>query len=282
MTGTFGRYPSSLGVEPIRFYTRTLADIVAENPSTTAVPTAGDWTLADLAGHLTEVQDFWSGIIENRPAGPNEVADQPTNTNRASLDGFGDESRTRAGLSAGLIAANERLVASLSEAALDEPAWSWYGDLQTVEFTWRRQSHEALIHCFDGILAADAPWPEVDPKLAADGVDELFTVMAGGAPEWAETTASGERVLIEATDSGDRWALEFASLTGTSSRGTTYTDEPTTVQVDAEQPVMATIQGRAIDINLWAWGRIPFGCLQGSGDERLWQRLRELVAESTV
>jgi|GEM_PF-3463318 len=51
-------------------FTNQLADIAEVGDLSAPVPTCPDWTLADLAWHLLEVQDFWTWIIGNRPAGP--------------------------------------------------------------------------------------------------------------------------------------------------------------------------------------------------------------------
>ena len=44
--------------------------------------------------------------------------------------------------------------------------------------------------------------------LAADGVDEMVTVMLGGHPEWASFAGDGRVVRLAATDTGDKWLVE--------------------------------------------------------------------------
>jgi uncharacterized protein (TIGR03083 family) len=276
MTVRFGLYPAALGPEPISTYTRLVADIVRHHEPSTPVPAAPGWTLTDLAVHLTEVQDFWSWIIQHRPSGPADRK-QPTNAESpaGSIPTSADE------VADALESANAGLVEQLGSAPLLDRAWSWHPELQTVEFTWRRQTHEALIHGFDAVLAAGVPWPDVAPELAADGLDELFTVMAGGVPGWAVYRPSPDRVLVRTTDTGDHWSLEFGTITGRSPGGTDYADEPTLAVVDASLPTGATVAGSALEVDLWAWGRIGDDCVVVSGDASLVGRVRRLVAEST-
>ena len=269
VTGRFGLHPEALGTEAIARYTRHLVELADPNQLDLPVETCGDWTMADLVWHLTEVQSFWSWIIENRPA-PADEAELP-------------ERAPDAGLRAQLIDANDRLCAALDAAPLDDPTWTWHPDHNTVEFSVRRQSHEALIHCFDAVLATDGLVPEVSPQLGADGFDELVTVMAGGAPAWAAYKASDQRIDVHAEDTSDRWLLEFGSITGRSPGGTEYVDEPTMLVVDAGSgpaPV-AEIRGPAVDLNLWAWGRGSAKALTIEGDPTAVTGLRGLIEDST-
>ena len=265
MSERFGLHPSSLGTEPIAAFTGHLVEFARRTDPTIPIFTALPWTLSDLVRHLAEVQDFWAWIIENRPAAADGVV-------RRSTESIDD-----------LEAANRRLVNALNSARLDDAAWSWHPDHQTVEFTWRRQSHEALVHCFDAVLAqAGAEWPPVDPMLAADGLDELFSVMIGGNPSWAEVTRGGDWLLVETTDTDDAWLLNFATLSGTSPGGTTYSDEPLVVPAEPGfTDPGARISGTALDLDLWGWGRGGAVPIQVEGDVHLMDRLRALVAEST-
>lgn len=262
----FGLHPASFGTGPIAYYTGRLADLADGAGPSTPVRTCGDWTMAELVWHLTEVQDFWAWIIANRPAGP-EAYPQPSRHDGALVEN--------------LRAVNAALVTALEAASTGEKAWSWHPEFQSVDFTWRRQSHEALIHCFDAVLAVDAPRPEVSSLLAADGFDELVTVVAGGVPEWATYHGSEDRLLVEAEDSGDHWNLEFGALSGTSPGGTTYDKLATLAVVDPSLPFRTRIGADALDLDLWGWGRGDRAQLGLEGDVALADRLQALVNEST-
>ncbi len=151
--------------------------------------------------HLTEVQNFWEYIIANRPAGPDRypVPDRPADDELADL----------------LTDRSTKLIGHLETADPGDHAWSWAAE-QTVAFTIRRQTHEALVHHIDGVLAVATELPTVDSAVAADGVDELVTVMLCGVPEWATFDPTTDTLRLEVTDTGDAWTLGFGRMTGTS------------------------------------------------------------------
>jgi len=269
VTRRFGLHPEVLGTEAITRYTRHIVELADPEQLDLAVPSCGDWTMADLVWHLAEVQSFWAWIIEHRPA-PVEEAEMP-------------DRAVDAALRAQLTDANDRLCAALDAASFDDPAWTWHLEHKTVDFSIRRQTHEALIHCFDAVLATDGPAPVVEPALAADGFDELVTVMAGGVPEWAEYKSSDRRIDVWAVDTDDRWLLELGSITGRSPRGTDYVDEPTIAVVDPQSGTApsAGLSGPALELDLWAWGRGSVDELTVSGDEAVVNALRSLIISST-
>lgn len=248
-------HPSAVGVEPIAQFSTHLASTAAAASLEVAVPTCGDWTMADLIWHMTEVQRFWSRAIANRPAGP-ENYDVPT---RPSDDA--------------LVSTLQRTSAELLDALrgvdATEHAWSW-AEEQTVGFTLRRQTHEALIHLVDALLAAGEPLPTVDPLLAADGIDEVFGVMVS-PPAGSAVSDDGPAVAIHATDTGDQWLVAFATV-----------PEIGAVMTPTDRPSDATLTGSAFALDLWLWGRsTDDSTISVDGDESLAHRLRELVAGET-
>ncbi len=269
MTDRFGLHPEALDTEAIARFTRHLVEVTDPEQLELPVPTCGDWSVADLVWHLTEVQTFWAWIIENRPATADEF-EMP-------------ERPVPAALRAQLVDANDRLCAALDAAPFDDPTWTWHPEHRTVDFSVRRQTHEALIHCFDAVLATGGPAPDVDALVAADGFDELVTVMAGGVPDWADYKAGDRWLDVKAVDTGDRWLLEFGSLTGRAPWGTDYVDEPTIVVVEPGSVATPTakLRGAALDLDLWAWGRGGSDGLTTKGDESVVASLREIIAEST-
>ncbi|MEV4286740.1 maleylpyruvate isomerase N-terminal domain-containing protein [Nonomuraea bangladeshensis] len=66
-----------------------------------------------------------------------------------------------------------------------EATLTWYDPDQTVGFWIRRMALETVVHRIDAELAAGTPVTPVPDDLAADGVDEILTVMLA-----YETTAS--------------------------------------------------------------------------------------------
>jgi uncharacterized protein (TIGR03083 family) len=258
-------HPEAVGIEVIRTHGFGLAELGRGHDLTTPVPTCGDWSLADLLRHLTEVQDFWCHIIGNRPAGP-DTYDRPERPADATLpDLLHDRSR--------------RLTDALADADPADHAWSW-ADEQTVGFTVRRQSHEALVHHVDGLLAVGAPTPAVDPALAADGVDELVTVMLSGVPDWADYQRTDGTILLRADDAAAEWALAFGRMTGTSpDTGNTYDLVAMEILPWLSEPT-TTISAGALDLDLWLWGRN--GTVEIDGDPAGAARLRTTIAEVTA
>jgi hypothetical protein len=260
-----GRYPDSVGVDVIRTHAAGLAALGRRHDLTTPVPTCGDWDLADLLWHLAEVHDLWHHVIVHRPAGPDdyEQPDRPPVTELADLL----DDRCAA------------LTVVLAAADPAERAWSW-ADEQTVGFTLRRQSHEALIHHLDGLLAVGARVPDVAPALAADGVDELIDVMLTGVPDWADYERTAGTVLLRATDTADEWALAYGRMTGTSPHtGTTYDLVAMEVLPEVTDPD-TEIAGAAFELDRWLWGR--GGAVTVRGNRADPDRLRSVIVESTA
>lgn len=260
-----GLYPDSFGLEVIREHTMGLADLAAANDPMTPVPTCGDWRLADLTWHLTEVQDFWAHVISRRPEGP-ETYDRPVR----SVD---------EALPARLAETTGRLLAALEHAPIDEYAWSWSSD-HTVGFTVRRQSHEALVHHIDGLLAVGQPVPTVPPELAADGVDEIVDIMLCDLPKWATFTPHGKVITLVTTDTGDAWTVGLGEGSGTPPGGDPQTTRAVERLPSATRPD-ATFRAAGRDLLLWLWGRLDAAVLGIEGNADLATELRSALVEST-
>ncbi|MEZ0448149.1 maleylpyruvate isomerase family mycothiol-dependent enzyme [Cellulomonas sp. ICMP 17802] len=260
------------------------ADVIAQESARAAdaldrvtapapVPACGDWDTADLAYHLGEVQDFWSQIVGNAPAGP----DAATDTERRPDDELVAFLRTR----------TEALLGALAAHDPAEPCWSWSSNGGTVEWVYRRQAHEALVHRVDAEQAAGLPVTDPGIGLAADGVDEMLGVMVSGLPEWATFAPDGQRVRLHATDAGREWVMAFGRFHGTSpTTGRTYDDECAELVGGApwegeDEDVTATVSGAAWDLELWLWGRGPADALTHEGDPAAVARLRAVIVEST-
>ena len=226
------------------------------------------WDASELLWHLTEVQMFWGLIVEHGLSDPSLAEESKT----ARAGSYQD-------LLAGFDSESSRLSRVLEGKADDVPAWTWSDD-HTVGFIRRRQAHEALIHRIDAELAAGVT-SEVDPELAADGIDELFTVFVGGIPDWAVFEPDGSRLQVDATDARLTWHLAFGRMKGTSpTSGTDYDLLGVEVGDDAVPPD-TLIAGTAADLDLWLWGRGSIDPLIVTGDPELADRLRAMVAEDT-
>ena len=241
----------------IRDHTSALAAAASEARLDTPVLTCPGWTLADLVWHVLEVQDFWGHIIEHRPDGP---------------DGYDEPARPSDDqLVPGLLAARDRLVGLLEAAGADEAAWSWSQD-HTVGFTLRRQAHEAFVHLVDGLFSLDRQVPEIDPAFAADGVDEIVTIMLAGGQPGAKLEPGARTLLLRGTDVAREWTLRHGHL-GTraaASDSSSGDDSPIWIAESGRtNDPDADVSGRAVELDLWLWGRTTSDRLSVEGDRAL-------------
>lgn len=256
-----GHTPDVVGPTVIREHALGLAEVARQVPLDTPVPTCPGWTLADLVWHLTEVELFWHHVIAGRPTGPESYAEPTRPGDHELIDGL-----ERAAVT---------LVDALTGVDPSETAWSW-ADEQTVGFTLRRQSHEAVVHHVDGRIAAGADLPAIPPGLAADGVDEMIGVMLTGVPEWATFERQPGVIELRARDTDDAWTLAFGRMTGTSPESGTEYDLDALEPV--EEPPDAVVEGGAVDLHLWLSGRGDLSNLSVQGDAALAHRLRSIAA----
>lgn len=149
----------------IRHESARVVEVLASADPRAPVPTCPGWTASDLLWHLSEVQWFWGTIVGER-------LDDPAPA-EASKPGRPD---TRPELVQLFTRATGRLAAALSHGGDDTPVWTW-SDTRNLGFVRRRQAHEVLIHRLDAELTAGVDASAMDPRLSADGVDELLRVM---------------------------------------------------------------------------------------------------------
>lgn len=194
------------------------------DPST-PVPTCPDWAAGDLLKHLTEVHQFWAAVIGDRLTG---AAVGEFEENRPQLS---DDPAEMQGLRR---RATADLLAALESRVPDEEAWSWSEADQSVDFTWRMQTHEATMHRVDAELTAGEEISPIDPQVAGEGIDHVLDVMWNWAPEDAERTVGGV-VELRATDSGRTWQVSAVRWTG-QAWGQTFTDQPTGARTEGQTP----------------------------------------------
>jgi uncharacterized protein (TIGR03083 family) len=185
------------------------------------VPTCPGWTVRRLVSHLSRVhRSATTGVLDGTVEPP-ALASRPPE----------DDSKVLAWYAEGL----DKLLQVFTDA---EP--------HLADFWPRRMAHETTVHRFDAELAAYSRGGGFDPELAADGVGEVLESMlrlrAGDEPL---ASVRGD-VLVECTDTGDRWlvALEPGKVTATR-------PEKRPRRIDAR------IAGPAADLYLVLWGRLP-------------------------
>ena len=253
-----------LYLEHIRNESQRFRVALADCDPETRVPSCPDWNAADLLWHLgADVQDFWAWIIEHRPEGP---------------DGYPEQTRpdSTAGLFEAFDTANARLIAALGSVDPAEHAWTWSTD-QTVGFIGRRQAHEALIHRLDAELTAGTV-TDLDPALAADGVQECLAVMYGGCPPWG-TFTPGEGVLrFDLTDADHSVWVQLGQFTGTDpDDGKAYDEADISVIPDPGTEPDAVVAGPAGPMDAWLWHRGDDAGITSTGDRAAYDRFAALV-----
>jgi hypothetical protein len=242
------------------------------DPASVSVPSCPDWSAADLAWHLTEVQYFWASIVEGSLLDPGEV----TPLSRPGDDALLALNAEQAG----------RLVELLTNGDPAQPVWSWHEGRQDIAWVQRRQAHEVLIHRIDADLtvaaASDDARPglhgaSVDEALAADGVDEILTVMldVGEPPSWGRFERDGATVALEVP--GRRWNMALGHVDGTDGDGTEH-HLPAIELVDSLDEPGAVLTTAASTLHLWLWRRAELTDANITGDASLINRLHQLAA----
>jgi uncharacterized protein (TIGR03083 family) len=230
------------------------------------VPTCPDWDAADLVWHLTEVQSFWTRIVQQRCSAPEQLTgDDPVRPDR--YDDLLDLAEQW----------TKQLAKVLKKTPPETPLWTWAED-QTAGFVLRRQAHEALIHRVDAECTVGDRTP-LDPLLATDGVDEALRIMFAGAPVGAELTVDElATVRLGTTDTGASWLVTLAQFAGGDDQAGPQ-QGPTLVVAPEDNglPSAASISATAGDLDCWLWGRPPTGSVELSGDVKVLAGLRAVV-----
>ncbi len=180
-----------------------------------AVPTCGDWRVADLTLHLAGVH-WWAAAMA---LGLDLDAEQPA------------DPRERPALVRLYAWAAAHLRATLAELDPASPALTLLGP-GPAGFWRRRQLHETLVHLTDLAGALGVPDAgDLDPAWWADAVDEVVTVMQPRQVRLGRMPALDAGVRWSAADTGDEWLLGPADA------------------------VAATVRGPARTLALVLWGR---------------------------
>lgn len=251
----FADYLDHLAADSARF-----AEVMRRTPSETPVPTCPGWTAVDLYFHLAEVQRFWARVVGHRLTTGDQVAglttERPT-----------DDHELR-----GLFAAGtESLQEALRATPPDTVVWSWALE-QTAGFSYRRQAHEALIHRLDAELTAGERTP-LDARLAADGVDEMLSVMYGEPPGEGVFAPDPEHVVrFSTTDTDDAWTATIGTYTDPSGKSGPCLDWAPGALPTAE------IRGAAADLDCWLWRRPTLGEISQTGRQPTLDRFVEMIS----
>lgn len=232
-----------------------LADVAAKGFAA-PVPSCAGWTVGDAVTHVAEVY-LHKAETMRRLADPQPWPPPGLASGRDPIEL--------------LLETRAQLVDELRTRGPEAPSYTWHPPDQTVRFWFRRMALETAVHRVDVELAHAAETP-VDALLAADGIDEVLTVMLAG--DWSDfpvEAAAGKVVDLSAGARTWRIHLEPAYVTVTD-----HAADPSIA--DGADVVLA---GDPSDLLLWLWGRAPLDRLTVEGDPDVVEALRSRVVIAT-
>ncbi len=140
------------------------AAVASEQAPAALVEHRPGWTATDPTGHLVQVQWFWSDVCERAVVtGDGLLPPPPTLPGGVAAPDW-------------LQTQTSRMLEALRPLDPDARRWTWFDDDQTARFILRRQTIEAMIHCFDAEHAAGLAWT-ASPDGVELGLDESVEVM---------------------------------------------------------------------------------------------------------
>ncbi|MFF3327763.1 maleylpyruvate isomerase family mycothiol-dependent enzyme [Streptomyces sp. NPDC002889] len=231
----YDTYRQAIERETLRF-----ADVVKGADPSTVVPSCPDWTLAELTRHVGALQRWFSALLTRR-------VQEPPHSRDVDL-GLPE----RAEEYADWVAAGVPEVAAVLRATDPRAAmWAW-GEDQHARFWARRMLFETLVHRVDAERAIGRQ-SDIDPALAADGVDEFLVNLpyAGAfARGVAKLHGNGETIAFRCADpdgsTGEEWRVQL---------------EPDGFRLlpagagATQSEAQAAVQGRTADLLLLLYGR---------------------------
>ncbi|MGQ0843500.1 MAG: maleylpyruvate isomerase family mycothiol-dependent enzyme [Sporichthyaceae bacterium] len=218
-----------------------------------------NWTGRDLATHLAGVYRWVAVIVGEGLDAP------PDRDRRAAL--FADPDPTDdAGVLERLAAGAQTVGSALREAPEDLACWTIWGAEPGRAFWIRRQLHETVVHRVDAQNAGRTE-PDVvggadlDPALAADGVDEM---MLGFTSRYAKLALPEPVTLaLEATDAPHAWW------------GRIGPDAPAFGRGAPPEGATTTVRATAGELLLLVWNRREAAGLDVRGDGSVLDSWRE-------
>ncbi|MFE0510056.1 maleylpyruvate isomerase family mycothiol-dependent enzyme [Streptomyces sp. NPDC058964] len=251
----YDTYRQAIERETLRF-----AEVARGADPATAVPSCPDWTLAELTRHVGALQR-WFGTLLTR------LVQEPPRSRDLEL-GLPERARDYADwVASGVPAVGAVLRDTDPQAAM----WAW-GEDQHARFWARRMLFETLVHRVDAERAVGRE-SDIDPALAADGVDEfLVNLPYAGlfAPDVTKLRGSGETIVFRCADLTDRTGEEWRVRLDPDGFRVL---PPTGTGTAAADPQVA-VRGRAADLLLLLYGRLSYqeSAFEVSGDATVLDR----------
>lgn len=205
------------------------------------VRACGSWRVTDLLWHLGEVYRFWAAVAVSEMVNPPQVEREPRPSDTDMLTWFGNGLRA--------------MVNVLGTAPDDRPCWTWAGQ-KDMAWLARRMAHETTVHSWDVQWAAGHR-TEIDADLASDGIDEFLHVMTPLAREGQPVV--GGSVHVHCTDVEGEWLA--------------VPGDGLDMKVTREHAKgSVALRGRASDLYLVLWRRLPVDLVEVIGDASVAER----------
>lgn len=254
---TPGREPLSPAAHRAAVAAETARFVAALDGADLSLPVPGcpDWTLLDLVRHTGSVQRWFSALLRRR-------VQEPPRSREVDLELPADDT----GWADWLTASGDRAADVFAGTDPDAPMWAWGVD-QHTRFWMRRMLFETLVHRTDAERALGLG-TDLDPALAADGVDEFLVNLPFAtpfAPGVAQLRGDGQTLRFRCTDTAGDWLVRL--------RPDGFEVTPGARDA-AAAPADAVVQGPAADLLLRLYGRPPRAAdaVGTSGDEELLTR----------
>ncbi|MFG2824676.1 maleylpyruvate isomerase family mycothiol-dependent enzyme [Kitasatospora sp. NPDC048365] len=230
-----------------------LAEAAAATDLDAPVPTCPDWRLADLLRHTGRVHRWATAYV--------------TDGLRVPLDDAGQQRAwgpdpDDAGLVEWFRTGHSGLVAALEKAPADLDCWSFLPAPSPLAFWARRQAHETAVHRVDAEFAAGLEPSATGPAFAEDGIAELLTRFLV-RPKTPLRSERPRTLLVRTTDRPASWLV-------------TVSQEPVVTQElpDGAPAADCVVSGRAHELYLLLWNRLPLERVTAEGDRSLFELWR--------
>ncbi|GAA1158038.1 maleylpyruvate isomerase family mycothiol-dependent enzyme [Kribbella jejuensis] len=224
-------------------HTRRLAESAAAAGPDAAVPTAPQWTVADLVEHVGQTQNWVAEIVERRIADPAQL---PTEVAKLPADA-GE-------WPAWLAASAQRVADACSDEALDAPVFNPAADDRSGTRFWLSSSvNEAVVHGFDAANAAGRS-TEIDADIAGALISNHLQMLT--SPTW-ELQRSESAHAIRGTGQTLQWLATDGGAWLVERRPDGATWRPGTEQADV------TVTGPAQSLLLALTRRVPLSDAAG-------------------
>ncbi|MEV6112934.1 maleylpyruvate isomerase family mycothiol-dependent enzyme [Streptomyces sp. NPDC052109] len=230
----YDTYREAVARETLRF-----TEVVEGADPARAVPSCPGWNLADLSRHVGALQRWFCTLLTG-------LVQEPPRSRDVEL-GLPEHPRDYPDW----VAAGVPVVAAvLRDTDPDAPMWVW-GEDPHARFWARRMLFETLVHRVDAERAVGLV-SDIDPALAADGVDEFLVNLPHAglfAPAVTKLRGAGELLAFRCADvgggAGEEWLVRLEP----------DGFRPVVRAVEESEPVTAAVRGQAANLLLLLYGR---------------------------